>query len=626
MQTAWNEPTRRTYEPLPLGDVRPRGWLRRQLEIQAGGLTGHLDEFWPDLADNRWRGGTNDGWERGPYYADGLVPLAHLLDDDDLRAKASQWADAFVDGLHEDGWIGPPEAAGEYEPYDPWPRFVVLKVLRQQYEATGDTDALDAMVAFCRYLAGALQNRSLFSWGRYRWADLVVSVHWLYERTGEEWLLPLAAVAADQGYDWREQFTDFHHDLREVQPPDRREMETHVVNNAMGVKSPGVRYAQSGSTADRDAALAAIENLDRCHGQVTGVFTGDEHFAGRNPSRGTELCAVVEYLYSLEYLASALGVAPIGDRLERVAFNALPATFTPDMWTHQYDQQANQVICNVAQREWSNGPDANIFGVEPNYGCCTANMHQGWPKLAARLWMRTGDEGLASVAYAPSEVSTELDGQPVVVRCETDYPFEDTVDLTVGTTGDAAFPLELRVPGWAVDPTLVLPDGSTRSLEPGTYERVDRTWRDGDELELSLPATVEAVRGYQGSVALRRGPLVFSLPVEAQRQQIGGERPHADWEFHPVEAWNYGLSVDPDAPETTVELARHGVAETPFDPDEPPLTLSVSGARVPDWTLTDNNWPGPIPHSPTPAEVREELTLVPYGCTTLRVTEFPLVE
>src|SRR5919198_240212 len=194
-------------------------------------------------------------------------------------------------------------------------------------------------------------------------------------------------------------------------------------------------WQQSGNPADRQAVYPALENLDRYHGQVTGVFSGDEHYAGKDPTQGTELCAVVEYMFSLEVLLSILGDAALGDRLERIAYNALPAANTPDFWAHQYDQQVNQVLCSVAPRHWTNnGPDSNIFGLEPNYGCCTANLHQGWPKLAASLWMATPGDGLAAVAYAPSEVTARADeGVEVRIVEETEYPFRDMIRLTLQT-------------------------------------------------------------------------------------------------------------------------------------------------------------------------------------------------
>src|SRR5262249_22491726 len=77
-------------EPLPLGSIRPAGWLAGQLRIQASGLSGHLDEFWPDIADSAWFGGQAEGWERVPYWLDGLVPLAYVLDDAALKAKVTR--------------------------------------------------------------------------------------------------------------------------------------------------------------------------------------------------------------------------------------------------------------------------------------------------------------------------------------------------------------------------------------------------------------------------------------------------------------------------------------------------------------------------------------------------------
>ncbi|MBC7238834.1 MAG: hypothetical protein H5T71_01880, partial [Chloroflexi bacterium] len=81
------------FEPLPLGSIHPAGWLANQLRLQAEGLSGHLDEFWPDVAQSAWIGGTAEGWERGPYWLDGLVPLAFLLEDARLQAKVSHWVD-----------------------------------------------------------------------------------------------------------------------------------------------------------------------------------------------------------------------------------------------------------------------------------------------------------------------------------------------------------------------------------------------------------------------------------------------------------------------------------------------------------------------------------------------------
>lgn len=338
------------FDPLPLGAVQPEGWLRNQLRIQADGLSGQLDEFWPSIADSGWIGGASEGWERGPYWLDGIVPLAYLLDDAALKAKVARWLDYILQHQGDDGWLGPEagrtEAGYTHKRYDPWPNFVMLKVLMQYEQATQDPRVVPAALRLARKMDAVLDENPLTSWAQFRWQDLVLGLHWLYGRTGEAWLLDLAKQAHDQGYDWAGAAADFP--FRE-KTQGEFSMMTHVVNNAMGIKAPGLWYRQSGDEAFRKGAYAFIDALDRYHGQATGLFTGDEHLAGRSPSQGTELCAVVEYMYSLETLVSLLGDPALADRLERIAFNALPATFTADMWAHQYDQQANQVVCKVSE-------------------------------------------------------------------------------------------------------------------------------------------------------------------------------------------------------------------------------------------------------------------------------------
>jgi len=609
--------------PLPLGSIRPRGWLRRQLEIQRDGLSGHLDEFWPDIADSAWIGGAAEGWERGPYWLDGVVPLAHLLDDARLKAKVTRWIDYILEHQQQDGWLGPVRdrsADGKRPPYDPWPVFVVLKAFTQYQEASADERVIPTMRRFFVRLSALLRERPLFDWGHHRWADLVLSVHWLYERTGERWLLDLARVVHDQGFDWRGHFEDFPNTERTAS--DACDRISHVVNNAMAIKAAAVWYRQSHQDADRVGSQTAIAALDRYHGQATGVFTGDEHLAGLNPSQGTELCAVNEYLYSLEVLLSILGEAPLADRLERIAYNALPATFSPDMWAHQYDQQANQVICAISESPiyTSNGPDSNTFGVEPCYGCCTANLSQGWPKFAAHLWMTTPDGGIAAVAHAPSQVAWQTHGVGVRVTSLTDYPFAEHVCTLVETDGPIRFPLYLRIPGWA--------EGATVAGEPampGTFHRVERTWSGEREIALELPMPVRLRRGYHDSISILRGPLVYSLRIGEEWRQIGGQAPHSDFEVYPTTPWAYALLMDVKDPGSSITFCRRGMGDRPFSPDGAPIFARVRGRRLTNWKI-EHGAAGPLPKSPVRSDQpTEDLILIPYGCTNLRVTEFPVL-
>ncbi|MCC6627505.1 MAG: glycoside hydrolase family 127 protein [Chloroflexi bacterium] len=613
--------------PLPVGQIRPDGWLRRQLRIQADGLSGHLDEFWPDIARSGWIGGEAEGWERGPYWLDGVVPLAVLLEDAALLAKVRRWVDYIVAHQHEDGWLGPLDKAGSRSGHDldPWPRYPLLKALTQYVEATGDTRPVATIERFLRRLAALLAEQPLRSWGHFRWADLVVTIHWLYDRQPAAWLLDLAATVRAQGFDWSAHGAAFPYHAKT-----RREdctLITHVVNNAMAIKQPAVWYRQSGDADDRAGARRLMAAQDRHHGQVTGIFSGDEHLAGRSPSQGTELCAVVEYLYSLEVLLTVLGELDLADRLERLAFNALPATFSPDMWAHQYDQQVNQVVCRVAEDRvyTNNAADANIFGLEPNFGCCTANMHQGWPKLAAHLWLATPDGGLAAVSYAPCVVRTVLGGVPVQVTVDTDYPFRETVALTVTVERPARFPLLLRVPAWCDGATLTVAGEPPLALPAGTVHRLERAWSGTTALTLRLPMRARVERGFNDSVAIARGPLLYSLRLGEDWRQIGGERPHADWAVEPTTPWNYALALDPADPARSLRFEERPVGDVPFSPDGAPVVATAPGRRLPGWTLAHNAAAPPPPSPVVSAEPVEAVTLIPYGCTNLRVTEFPVL-
>jgi hypothetical protein len=612
--------------PVPLGGIEPRGWLDQQLRIQANGLSGHLDEFWPDVRDSAWFGGDADSWERAPYWLDGLIPLAFLLGDERLLGKAHERTGQILDRQGDDGWLGP-RKGNSGQPFDVWAHFLVDKALLQYYEATGEQRVLDAVGRNLRMLLGWLDDNPLFSWARYRWFEGLVSAFYVYDLTGEPWLLDLARKLHGQGFDWK----GFYEQDDARTPTPRRGMwkwAKHVVNTALALKGYPIWSRLTGDPSDRDFAGAMIDLLDRYHGQVTGVFTGDECVAGRMPVQGTELCAVADYMYSLEHLLAVLGDAALADRLERIAFNAWPATNSPDMWSHQYDQQANQVQCTINEDHmWStNGPQSNIFGLEPNFGCCTANLHQAWPKLAASLWMRTPDEGIAAVAYAPSAVTFESKGVRATVELDTGYPFRETLSIKVTAGRPVTFPLLLRIPGWTKGAELNGLDGQP---EPSTFLRMEREWRGSTEFELRLPMAVAVSRRYNNAIAVERGPLVYSLKIGEEWKRVNEDKPHrepphADWEIRPTTDWNYALGIDEGRPERSVSFQEHALGDCPFSPDGAPVSATVKGRKI-NWGL-QHGWAGETPISPVRSqEAEEDLTLIPYGCTNLRVTEFPVL-
>ncbi|WP_432842131.1 beta-L-arabinofuranosidase domain-containing protein [Dactylosporangium sp. CA-092794] len=602
----------RASRELPPGAIRPRGWLERQLRLQAEGLTGQLEEIWPDVGpDSGWRGGPGENWERGPYYLDGLVPLAHVLDDERLRAKAEPWIEWIIASQDETGFFGP--AANR----DWWPRMVALKVLTTHADATGDERVEELLRRYFRFQLDELPRRPLESWGAARAADNALSVWWLHDRTGESWLLDLVELLRRQALDWE---TYLERDL--ITGPARFFSPfTHGPNVAMGLKAGAVAMLADGDPVHRDRTERGFAALDRWHGQVHGWFSGDEWLGGPAATAGIETCQVVEMMFTTEVQARVFGGGVYGDRLESLAFNLLAASCDPRMLAHQYHQQANQVQVSVARRGWTfAGDDANIFGLEPNYGCCTANLHQGWPKFVRALWLADADGALRSVAYAPAVVRTDVGGIAVSLHVETEYPFDGIVRIRVDAAEAVDLTLRLRIPEWCEDARLEVAGESQPVLAIDGYHTLDRRWSSGEVVVLRLPLRPRILHRSGQAVGVRVGPLQLTLGIPENWVAVPGAPGLGEWEVRPRRSWNYALDIS-RAEEWRVETPGPGAV--PFDGGHPPVSVTVPAALATQWRLDGAEAAAPPPSPVFDLGAAGHARLVPYGSARIRVTEFP---
>jgi hypothetical protein len=640
---------RNAFIKLPLGTVKPAGWLKSQLEAQAAGLTGNLDDFWPDLVKSAWHGGDGEAWERGPYYLDGLVPLAYILDDVKLIGKVKKWIEPILASSRDTGWYGPDKNK------DRWPLAVANKVLMQYYEATGDKRAIDILTRYFRYLHDSPPDWPDKDWRGVRAMENAVTGYWLYRQTGEPWILETIESIQKNSSDWTTYYEKFPWDS--AASADKKiplnwgpeGLTAHVVNNAMAIKYPGLWYQQSLDERFKKAVFNGIKKYDINHGQAGGRFSGDEHLSGKSPARGTELCSVVEYMFSLEELYAIFGDNTLADRLELLTYNALPGTTTPDMWAHQYDQQSNQVLVSGVKRDWStNGDYSNIYGLMPNFACCLANMHQGWPKFVESMWMATNDNGLALVSYGPSIVKAKVgNGKEVTITEETDYPFNGNVKLTISTEKAVRFPIDLRIPGWA-DSVIIEYKNKKVFATGGTEYKINEKWKNGDQIIINMPMEIRVEKRYNSSVSLLRGPLYFSLRIEKEYKSVRinydnfSYKGSVDWEISPASEWNYGLLADRESISQGFKVVENPIGRYPFSDrgdmiwsadsgkytalaNDAPLVITARGIKIPEWNLKNNSADIP-PLSPVnPSGDPEIITLVPYGCARLRITEFPVM-
>lgn len=600
---------------LPVGSITAQGWLRQQLTLQAQGLTGRMDQLDESLAPTSgWLGGPGEAWERGPYYFRGLASLAYALKDEELLRRAHTWLDWSLEHQDADGYFGPAQAKAQY---DWWPHMVALDALREYYSFSGDKRVMAVMSKYFSYQSQHLTEHPLASWAIMRGADNVDSILWLYNQTGEKSLLELAMTVMKQ----TRNYTAEH--LAGRTPDDK----DHVVNQAMSFKQPGLLYELSGD----DRALKALEMgwqaTMRGHGRPDGMFSGDENLHGLGPDRGTEFCAIVEFMYTCQRLLAITGQTAWADRLEQVSYNALPSITTPDFKGFQYYEQTNQVMCTQGPHGFlADHHDDLTFGPLTGYPCCRYNLHFGWPRLVHSLWMAGPENGLAAIAYAPCEVSARVaDGSTVRIVEDTDYPFRETVNLTIHTQAPVNFPLVLRVPAWCQAPAVAV-NGVPVSVTDTGWFALRRTFSEGDTIQLAFPAKIRTKRWINNAVTLERGPLLFALPVTGRTAQLGEKGGFPIFAMTPSGPWNYALVLDPAKPAASVEATTAPMLDQPWDCAKAPTFLRAKARLAPDWTIVNNN-AGPLPVSPVQAagEVRD-VTLVPYGAAKLRLAMFPTVE
>lgn len=593
-------------------EVKPCGWLKRQLEIQAEGLSGNLDKIWRDVRDSSWIGGDADGWERVPYWLDGFVPLAYLLENEDMIARAKKYIDAIISAQREDGWICPCKEE-DIPTYDTWALQLISKTLTVYYECSKDERIPNVIYKLLKnyYDLLSLAKIRLFGWGEYRWFECLIAINFMWERTKEPWLKELAKILKEQGKDPMEMPPLWKTPLAHWK------FETHIVNIAMLLKYEAVTYNILGENY-KDKAEYLYNFLNNYNGTPVGLFTGDEVLAGLSPNNGTELCAVVEQMYSYEQLFAYTGDIKWLERLEVLAFNALPATFSDDMWAHQYVQQSNQINCiRFAGRSifTTNNHEAHLFGLEPNYGCCTANLSQGFPKFALSAFVYNGDIVMNTIS-----VPTKLTAENCEVEIVTEYPFKNKFIYKLKAKKDFIF--KIRIPSFAQN---LIVDGKECDLKMLTF-----CLKEGEmqEIETSFDVETELIGRPHDLKNVKRGSLVFSLPIAYEKKQYeyeanGVERkyPYCDYEYIGKTDWNYGFS------DVCFEYEEREIDKYPFSSEKPAVIVKAKMKKIPwgkerffEYVCAQ------VPSSREPIGEDEEKELYPYGNAKLRMTEMPLVD
>lgn len=605
---------------LPLGCVRPEGWLRHQLELMAQGFTGRLPELspWCRFEGSAWASPTGEGqfgWEELPYWLKGFTSLAYLLGEERLLQEARRWLEAILASQQPDGYFGP---RANRESHDLWPNMIALYALRSHYEATGDRRVLELMRRYFRWqMTVPLEHFLPGSWQKWRGGDNLDSIYWLYNHIGEAWLLDLARVNHERTADWVGGIPTWH-----------------GVNICQGFREPAQYYQQTHDPRYLQATERNYRTVMEMYGQVPGgMFGADENcrpgYVG--PRQAAETCSMVEFMHSFEILVRITGDPLWADRCEEVAFNSLPAAMTADLKGLHYLTAPNMVQLDRRNKSPLLQNRGDMLSYNPwQYRCCQHNVAFGWPYFVEHLWMATQGHGLAAVLYAPCQVRAKVgDGVEVRIEERTEYPFDEVVEFSLSLPKPTRFPLLLRIPGWCSRAQVwVNHEAQKIAPRPSTWVLLERTWSEGDRVRLELPMEIRVTvwKRNKNAISVHRGPLTYSLRIGERWERYGGTDEWPAFEVYPTTPWNYGLLVDLENPAASFEVERREgpLAPQPFTPESAPIALRARGKRIPQWRLEANGLIGEIQESPARSEEPvETITLIPMGCARLRVSAFP---
>ena len=629
---------------LPLGSIRAKGWMRDQLLRSKNGMGGHLDELEPDMigkvfinysAFKRLPYSDKDadptfaaGWSSeisGTYWT-GLVQLAFTLNDDELIRKAETWVDGVLKHQEPDGYLGGyPPYTNRMADYNSWGSAWCYRALLSFYEATGRKEVLEAvhrgLVWFCENWKNNKTD--------YVGSIIIEPMCIVYAYTGDE-RLPLFCY---DWLNWLEKNSRWQNKITQYQSDDLPYNSMHCVAYGEDVKHPAILYCV---TDDKKMLRASLNGMRKALERIIQITGGpsscSEYLSPKGSVCETEYCNFTTFNHSYSWLALATGDAKWGDWMERCVFNGAQGARKKDERAIAYFTAPNEVYATRDSIVY--GGHADMGAYAPCYGtaCCPAQSVRMLPEFIRSMVMRDASGELCIFGYGPVSVTSER----MDFEMDTLYPFRDTVTLRISRAEGES--LRLRIPGWCKAPTVQV-NGREVGLIFGEkgFAKLACGLNSGDTVVIRFPMEVSLTRvddsaaGSRFPICVERGPLVYALPIETNWVPYPG---------NPItklpEGWSWfeAFPVDPEkrkywgrAIDEMLDPAEITVEERETDGyvwEDPPVALHVPlypapHAITPVGKRTFDAWESPVRVTGDTVSC----TMVPHGCTNLRITYLP---
>jgi DUF1680 family protein len=623
-------------EFLPLGEIKPEGWIKAQLERDFEiGFTGHLDSLThyarsDVFGDHKLLGYETDeqgdqkfiqkSWwpgETEPVWMDGLVRTAFLTELPEAMEKMHAYMDYIMNHQEENGYLGiyQPEIRFQHttENAELWSQSRIYRVMLAYYEFTGDQKVFESVkkavaLTMLRYNpessyfgihnpGGGVSHGLMFM-------DIL---EWLYRLTGDDQYVEYGEfLYRDYSNFDNSRLNDTR--LEDLMDPDR-EIVGHTPHVAEQLRVPAWLYHATGNEKYRKAYEVGYAKLEKYMVPSGAIHSGeneDVEGISPEPQMPYEYCGITELLDTQISILEKTGITRYADMAEKLVFNAGQGARFSNGICVSYFSRDNRYQATI---EGSGGR----FKFSPTHEdiavCCNPNASKLMPYFVGGMWMKKYKDikALVTMLYGPASIRTKLNGSIVQIIQETDFPFSDTVHFKVEPEKETLFDIWLRIPDWCKELTIHIENAQITEREG--YHIIRKKWRSGDSFRIIFTVEIETIEAVNGEIAFQRGPLLYALPINHDKKVIKHYPVNgfADYEFTPVknDLWNLHLETNQMENESQFKFHNDARWNSKYPWDGSPLYL--------DGTLFNIN--GNEIH----------VNLVPMGTTILRRLTFPVV-
>ena len=521
-----------TFEPLRIGAVKPKGWIREQFRNDIRyGIAGHFLQLKPNYGLRTYlKKNANLGQgEMTGNWADGFVRMVYLSDDERIKSKIDHFVRRILDTRSKKGYLGNVKRKLRFQNTltgELWTQSRLYVALLAYYELTGKKEVLNAVVRATRltmqkYHAGNLpfqRTREQEKMARKRVIQshglmFVDVLEWLYRITGDKEYVSFAKLLYD----------DFSHtaaiDDPDVQLPHLLNMKYpffwHGAHTVEQVRVPlFLKYADSQNMKYAEASDNAMKKLFK-HIVPSGSITSAEAIRNAIPTakRYYEYCTTTEFATTLESALAKTGKMDYADKIETDVLNAAQASRTPDGKEVSYLTADTRITATKDHDFPHTGKGRCQLSPAHKVGgsCCSANAVKVLPYYVSSMWMRSvKNGGLVAALFGPCRVNTTIKGIPVSIEEDTAYPFDNTITFKIRSKKSVEFPLTIRIPKWAGKVDMKASGAEIKKYADRYVLR--KKWKQGNKVTVHFENPIRLKHLPDGTVSVYKGPLLFVQP------------------------------------------------------------------------------------------------------------------